>query len=903
MLQAARRLPGIRFEAQPPPPAVVLPRMDVAGFVGYASSGPLDVPVAVEDVVQFAEVFGSDLPVAWDARRGEVAYASLGPAVRSFFRNGGRRCFVVRVADEGARATSFQLPGLVAVAPEGPRHAMLRARSEGTWPDEMWVAVSVASSPLVVRPVSLRTGTFEVLSPGVGVLRPGDLIRLRFPGGWTLMVTLAAAAVATRSAQMWSQDEPERTVVARIAADELLWSQPASLSPGDAHPARWIGPRGIPRVAEAQVVGPTRVRLAADLARAPAQGALVALGATRPEIWAAVEDRQPHRDGTVLAVQAVRLQRTAPPGMHRSRGRRAAERVELEVWTEDGGSRIRLGDLGFGRLHPRFLGDLPTDEALYAMAPRGFQGQEPELWRSARRPRFPLAGPVHPPRAYFPVTASIIASPWLGALPSAGSRQRRNGLERFRSSVFIDSRLEAVRAPALMAQADSVLYGTGAADSEQLHGLHALIGVDEVTLVAVPDAAQAGWSVNRAPEPGPPELVPYDEPEEGTFTACTSSALTPPELRLTGVPGTGNHGLAWETPPTGAEVEVEEAGDADFETAVALYRGERSELLLGSQPPGHRWYRARFVMGESTGPYSAIGPVGATPRQAAELRRPESYTDAVLVSVHRALLRLCGARGDVFALLAVPEHYREEAVIGHANALRTGRAWPRTDVPPLGEGEAFTLSSAAVHHPWLLVTSADQPGAVHRLPPDGATAGVLARRAAESGAWFAPANVALRDVVGLSPELRAERRMDLLEAHVNVVERTARGFMAMAADTLSTDPEARPVNVRRLLQLLRRLALRHGETYAFEPNGEALQRTAQRGFEAVLGALFRLDAFSGRRAEEGFQVVVSGPGSPTPGIDEEQLVVELRVAPSRPLAFLTVRLVRAGDGRLRVETI
>ena len=42
------RLPGVRFEAPPPPLAEVLPRMDVAVFVGFAASGPLHRPVVVE---------------------------------------------------------------------------------------------------------------------------------------------------------------------------------------------------------------------------------------------------------------------------------------------------------------------------------------------------------------------------------------------------------------------------------------------------------------------------------------------------------------------------------------------------------------------------------------------------------------------------------------------------------------------------------------------------------------------------------------------------------------------------------------------------------------------------------------------------------------------------------------
>ena len=80
-----RRLPGFRFEADAPLLAEVLPRMDVACFVGFAASGPLDVPVAVESVVQFNAIFGADAPLAWDARQGAATYAYLAPAVRAFF--------------------------------------------------------------------------------------------------------------------------------------------------------------------------------------------------------------------------------------------------------------------------------------------------------------------------------------------------------------------------------------------------------------------------------------------------------------------------------------------------------------------------------------------------------------------------------------------------------------------------------------------------------------------------------------------------------------------------------------------------------------------------------------------------------------------------------------------------
>src|SRR5262245_48270966 len=93
----SRRLPGIAFKVESPPLTDILPRMDVAVFVGFAASGPVHMPTLVEDAAAFSAVFGADVVLAWDAERGEVVYGYLAAAVRAFFRNGGRRCWIVRV--------------------------------------------------------------------------------------------------------------------------------------------------------------------------------------------------------------------------------------------------------------------------------------------------------------------------------------------------------------------------------------------------------------------------------------------------------------------------------------------------------------------------------------------------------------------------------------------------------------------------------------------------------------------------------------------------------------------------------------------------------------------------------------------------------------------------------------
>src|SRR5438128_11161976 len=154
IVHPSRRLPGVRFEAQPPPLMEVLPRMDVAAFVGFAASGPLHKPVVVEDVVHFTAIFGDDVPLAWDQQHNELVYAYLGPAVRAFFRNGGRRCWVVRVACERrARSDAFPISGLAQVAADGTiSPALLRARSVGSWADGLRVSSWLSPTPLRLHP-------------------------------------------------------------------------------------------------------------------------------------------------------------------------------------------------------------------------------------------------------------------------------------------------------------------------------------------------------------------------------------------------------------------------------------------------------------------------------------------------------------------------------------------------------------------------------------------------------------------------------------------------------------------------------------------------------------------------------------------------------------------------------
>jgi len=127
--------------------------------------------------------------------------------------------------------------------------------------------------------------------------------------------------------------------------------------------------------------------------------------------------------------------------------------------------------------------------------------------------------------------------------------------------------------------------------------------------------------------------------------------------------------------------------------------------------------------------------------------------------------------------------------------------------------------------------------------------------------------------------------------------------MALSADTLSFDGELRPINVRRLLILLRRAALRLGMTFVFEPNDSILRRVVQGAFESIMQQLFMRGAFAGATADASYRVITDDTINTAQDFDQGRFRVDLKVAPALPMSFLTVRLVQIGERATATEII
>jgi hypothetical protein len=932
--------------------------MDIAVFVGFAASGPLHIPVAVDNLAQFTGIFGDDAPLAWNPEQNEPIYAYLAPAVRAFFRNGGRRCWIVRVADEEkAQSNFFSIPGLAEFAGGNITPAFAPARSEGSWSDSLRVSASLLIRPVAISGGSLAGLKFELAPNLANALTPGDLLRLNFRAeGYVLLL-------AVKSIQAEINDS---TPSVKVIGGQSLWLAASwkKMPPSDLGQAQVFTHKGVatsinafvpkrlqsassppsleldwPAAANENIV---KLDLPMPLAQAPAPGSLLRVDFGAEQFWLMVQDLTTVHDFASPLGEAVRVtgegfwQMQNPPATALSLPS-TGERLTFELWVRQGEANpVRFSELAFNTVHPRFWGALPADEQLYAEeetvlkaklteqwreAEATFRTARANLWQEAAAPRFPLAGINDSEAFYFPIAMPFLPEHFLGPVEVPETALERDGLAQFDWRFFLDDDLIETRVQNLLGQADFLRYQSPS--PRALKGIHAALRLEEATLIVVPDAVHRAWQYEVPDEPpaplpsaplrrpewwrfldcsSPPDIKPVSEPQWENFLECGIRIIPAPVLvQSEGPDATGTFVLTWQATLSEARYILEESTQPDFSDAAAIYTGADDRRTIYGRTPGDYYYRVRAESAGASSDWSNGIVVRVGLGQRWQIEPVENYSDHALLAVHRALLRLCAARGDLFAVLSLPEHYREDEAITHLAALKSPLAPITTMVLALSFGETRALSCGAVYHPWLIGREENRPTELRSTPPDGAAAGILARRTLGRGVWVAPANELLRGVVALMPPIARERWLDLQTAQLNLIRQEPRGFLAFSADTLSDDADLRPINVRRLIMLLRRLALRHGATYVFEPNDAAFRRLVQRGFEALLNFMFERGAFAGRTPETSFQVITGASLNTPQSVEQGRFIVELRVAPSLPMTFLTIRLVQSGDRTLVTE--
>jgi hypothetical protein len=970
---ATARLPGIYFESVSVPPAPLLPRMDVAAFAGFMPSGPIGLPFAVEDPDRFQEIFGTDLALAWDPVHNQMRLAQTPPAVRAFFRNGGQRCWVLRLANN-AMSNAWTIPGLLQVDSSGFFHAgWALARSEGSWSDDLTVNATLLESPMPPQ-ASEWPGTGSAPQQPIG-LNPGDLAQLFFPITRTLAYFDEScsrwfwfvAALAPASPPL---SQPDAVFSLGAGTDSLISFLSFQIDSGELQlevgrtvaltiqPGSWLRLQFGSQVMLSQVEG---IEAGQGTSGSPPADETATLTSTFA--WWSSDQASSWKANLGQAFQA------------------SVVTFELWAWPQ-GAPAQQITGLGFSQANAQYWGLLPTDAALYAPVIRPGPLPWAALATEIDNPRFPLAGPTTQGLGLPLGMTTLVDSDFTQAATQPGATALdRDGLTSFDKSLFIDPDLGGLPSSILLTNAFYLQYQ--AQNPRSLTGVHALLGTDEVSLISVPDAIHSGWQKApvQAPTLAPPDPVQVSMPSEtGSYTVCwtavasatgytvqhssdpsfetgvtstdagaatslpqTSNVQCPLELyfrvsaygsagngpwsqtaslqlgtgdftpcsvqplgapQLTLLQETNRILLSWIPAPGPADsFSLQIADDPQFGSGEPLYQGSAVNFQYWTTPGPPSYFRVNAQLSGQSSPWS--NTVNSTPEPASPWqvvpwpspsRAPVPFTaPPVLLAVHGALLVMAAARGDLVAILSMPYSFRRSDALSYESVLAATAVWDNPRTPSYG----------ALYHPWIVTPDNTNPvpQSLRTLVPDGSVCGQLASTAINSGAWIATANVAISNAVALAPPLDSSTPLAFAQNQINLIAQQPAGFMITGQNTLIADDEQywqlQPLNVRRLLILLRRLALREGIRYVFQNISPTFQRSVTRQFQQWMQLLLARGAFAGESALDSYQVIADASVNPQVSIAQGRFVVQLLVAPSVPMQFLTVKLVQSG-GQLSV---
>jgi hypothetical protein len=793
----------------------------------------------------------------------------------------------------------------------------LAARSPGSWSDRVALSSSLTVQRFGVLAWYPHTLAIDLIGSSAAALEPGDLLRLTWRDeGAQLFLTVAS--VDTVDAGFRGR----RRTSLRVQGGEARWFD-IRRSPADVHGHVQLGNTSVPAHLQAESSSPPgedtgdEVTLDLDIAAkdAPSAGQVLVATLGSETLLVTVRDTQIVADsgspgdvvvrviGTGLWVRQSPFDSAMVGSPHDPAISLApsVERLRLDLWTRVGSESPRpISELGLALGHRRHVCTLPDDQTVYGEG----EWADAVSWSDVVSPRMPVAGNGRPALC---IPFGVTATPdhYLRTTPSGEPPLVRDGLVPFNVTLFADEAFLDTRSTTLlddtelvrMRALESTPPGTIPPPPPPVRGLHAAVPIEEATLIAVPDAVHRGWEKGAAVIPDITILeLDHECVDDGRFEDCRTPECGP-VLRADSGPD-GEVVLSWTLVDHPGPFEVERATSAEWADATTIFFGHGHETTIAEATAGQYYYRVRGAAPRltewSNGISSRVTAVGGW-----RMTAPRRYQDDVLVAVHRLLMRLCAARRDLLAVLSFPEHFDEDDAAAHVRIIAPPTRLVRGELPDDGNvvppltGEADALSFAAAYYGWSYVRDVD--GLLRTLAPDGPACGVIARRALERGAWIAPANEQLRGLVGLERPTPRERWQELQQLQINLVRQGPQGCVVMSADTLALDDDVRPIGVRRLLILLRRLAARLGPTYVFEPNNAAFRRMVQRGFEERLGELFQRGAFAGATAATAFQVVADERLNTPRSVAQGRFIVELRVAPSRPMVFVTIRLVQTGD--------
>jgi hypothetical protein len=273
-----------------------------------------------------------------------------------------------------------------------------------------------------------------------------------------------------------------------------------------------------------------------------------------------------------------------------------------------------------------------------------------------------------------------------------------------------------------------------------------------------------------------------------------------------------------------------------------------------------------------------IYPPAADPRGRGR-EHPPALTEGWVRELQRELVAHCERLKNRLALLDAPPALRSPLEV---------LAWRRD----------FDSSYAAAYHPWLRVADPwGQPGELLAVPPCGHVAGIYARVEAQTGPHKPPANelVELARDLGVAVDERQHGFFN--EKGVNVIRAIpGRGVRVLGGRLLSSDPQWRYVNVRRLMLMIERSIDAQTQWLVFERGDEALWRAVERVLRSFLDRIWQAGMLEGASADAAYTVTCDATTNPPAEREAGRLVAVIGVQPPWPAEFVIARIGKTTSG-------
>ena len=201
-------------------------------------------------------------------------------------------------------------------------------------------------------------------------------------------------------------------------------------------------------------------------------------------------------------------------------------------------------------------------------------------------------------------------------------------------------------------------------------------------------------------------------------------------------------------------------------------------------------------------------------------------------------------------------------------------------------------SFAAMYYPWIYVKQT-KTGQMCLVPPGGHVAGIYARTDIQKGVNTAPANQIVKGAVDLESTMISYQQDSLIQQGINCIRKLeGREIRVWGARTLSSDPEWKYVNVRRLMIYLEQSIKKGTAWVTFEPNNAATWAKVKSQTENFLTQTWEAGMLMSTSKQEAYFVHCDQTTINQNDLDNGRINILIGLAITKPAEFIILRITQ-----------